>query len=146
MQQVKQVSVFLVNKPGVLANVCSALAREKVNISALTLSETSEHGVLRMVVDPHEKAVEVLKHLNIPHDLTDVLQMELPNRPGAMAQVAERLARDHVNIQYAYLSTGARGGRATGIFKVSHAGKAIDVLQKASQRKTTREAGVRRAF
>lgn len=128
METTKQVSVFLENKPGRLANVLLALAREKVNVTALTVMDSHEHNVLRLVPDDLTKTRQVLKALNIPIAETDVLQVELRNQPGALAHVCELLGAEHVNIDYAYCSTGGRNGKTVGIFKVSNAEKAMRVL------------------
>src|SRR2546423_15074114 len=131
MQVQTQFSVFLVNKPGVLAQVTRALADSKVNIVAMTLVDSQEHGVLRFVAEDPAKAREVVKKLNLPATETDVLGMELSNRPGALADVAGLLGENHVNINYAYCTSGAPGGRTTGIFKVADLKKAEKVLKSA---------------
>jgi hypothetical protein len=125
----KQYSVFLVNKPGVMAMVADVLATSKVNIKALTLVDSQEHGVLRLVLENGDKADEVLRSLNIPITETDVLCMTLDNHPGALADICDRLAQQHVNINYAYCTTGAKNGKTLGIFKVSDANKAMKVLE-----------------
>src|ERR1700732_515172 len=98
METAKQVSVFLENKPGRLARVLSALAREKVNITALTVMDSHEHSVLRFVSNDMAKSTQVLKDLGTPHAETDVLTVELRNQPGALAHICEVLAGDHINI------------------------------------------------
>jgi hypothetical protein len=125
----KQYSVFLVNKPGNLARVTQALGDARINIKALTLVDSQEHGVLRLVVENSEKANPVLHSLNLPVTETDVLSVELPNSPGAMSDVCSRLADKHININYAYLTTGSRNGKALGIFKVSDINKAKKILE-----------------
>jgi hypothetical protein len=128
MQTTKQISVFLENKPGRLANVLLALAREKVNITALTVMDSHEHNVLRFVVDDRDKARKVLKEMSTPVTETDVLLVELRNQPGELAHVCELLGAEHVNIEYAYCSSGGRNGKTVGIFKVSNAVKAMRVI------------------
>lgn len=128
IQIVTQFSVFLVNKPGVLAQVCDELARAKVNISALTMSDSMEHGVLRLVTEDVDKTREVLKALNVPMQETDVLVAALPNRTGAMADVCDTLARSHINIAYAYSTTGSSRGKARCVLKVADLKKATKVL------------------
>lgn len=128
----QQFSVFLVNKPGVLAQVTGALAQTKVNLVAVTLVDSQEHGVLRLVAEKPEQAREVLKKLNLPMTETDVLCVDLPNRPGALADVATLLGTNHININYAYVTSGAPGGRTTGVFKVADQAKALHVLKKSS--------------
>ena len=128
METTKQVSVFLENKPGRLANVLSALAREKVNLTALTVMDSHEHSVLRLVVNDVPGTVEVLNSLNTPHAQSDVLVVELRNQPGALAHVCETLGAEHINIEYAYCSAGGRNGKTFGVFKVSNTDKAMKVL------------------
>ena len=130
-QVVTQFSVFLVNKPGVLAQVTKALADAKVNITALTLVDSQEHGVLRFVAENPEVARGVLTKLNLPMTETEVLSMELSNRPGALADVAGLLGANHININYAYCTSGAPGGRTTGVFKVADLNKAQRVLKES---------------
>lgn len=134
----KQFSVFLVNKPGVLAQACQVLADAKINIKALTLVDSQEHGVLRLVVEDGQKAALLLRSLNVPITETNVLCVELANRPGAMADVCSRLASEHININYAYCTSGVRGGKITGIFKIADPKKAQRVLERRKPiRKTT---------
>lgn len=125
-----QFSIFLVNKPGVLAQVTRALADAKVNIVAMTLVDSQEHGVLRLVSMQSGLAREVLAKLNLPMTETDVLAMELSNRPGALADVAQLLGTNHVNINYAYSTGGAPGGKTTAIFKVADRTKALKTLKQ----------------
>ncbi|MCD4699942.1 MAG: ACT domain-containing protein [Phycisphaerae bacterium] len=125
-----QFSIFLVNKPGVLAQVTSAMAKAKVNIIALTLVDSSEHGVLRIVCG--DKVEKVRRVLALAHDQfteTEVLAMDLSNNPGAFAASADKLAAEHININYAYCTGGARGGKTTAIFKVADLKKALRVLK-----------------
>jgi hypothetical protein len=124
----KQITVFLENKPGRLANVLSSLAREKVNLTALSVMDRHEHGVLRFVPDNPVQALKAMHGLNIPHTDSEVLLVELRNQPGALAHVCEVLAAEHIGIDYAYCSSGGRNGRVFGVFKVSNAEKATRVL------------------
>jgi hypothetical protein len=140
---VTQFSIFLVNKPGVLAQVAKALADEKVNIVAMTLVDSQEHGVLRLVVEDPADARAVIKKLNLPATETEVLSLELNNRPGMLADIAGLLARAHVNINYAYVSSGAPGGHTTGIFKVNDAKKATHVLKETGAKHKEPDLGRR---
>jgi hypothetical protein len=124
----KQISVSFENKPGRLANVLLALAREKVNLTAMTVMDSHEHSVLRFVTEDPTKSIQVLRSLGTPYTETDVVLIELRNQPGALARVCEMLAGDHINIDYAYCSAGGRNGRTYGIFKVSNTEKALRVL------------------
>lgn len=128
MELVTQFSVFLVNKPGVLAKVTRALAQTKTNVLAMTMMDSSEHGVLRLVVSNPDKARSTLKNLNLPMTEVEVLMVEMANRSGALADVCGQLAESHINIAYAYCTTGGRGGKSRGIFKVADVKKAMKVL------------------
>jgi hypothetical protein len=123
-----QFSVFMVNKPGVLAQVLAEFASAKINITAITMMDSAEHGVMRVVFEAPEKARQVLTGLNMPFNETDVLCVNLANKSGALAVVAEKLAKGHVNISYAYCTAGAKGGRTTGVLKVSDVKKAMKLL------------------
>jgi hypothetical protein len=128
VQTTKQITVFLENKPGRLANVLLALAREKVNIMALTIMDSHEHNVLRFVADDLEKTKQVLKEMSTPASETEVMVVELRNQPGELARICELLGAEHINIEYAYCSSGGRNGKTLGIFKVSNAVKAMRVI------------------
>jgi hypothetical protein len=137
-----QFSVFLVNKPGVLAQVTAALAEEKVNIVAMTLVDSQEHGVLRLVGEEPKIARAVLAKLNLPMTETEVLCVDLPNQTGALAEVATVLGKNHININYAYCTSGAPGGRTTGVFKTGDQAKAEHLLGKGG--KAHKEADLHR--
>jgi hypothetical protein len=137
-----QFSVFMVNKPGVLAQVLGEFARAKINIIAITMMDSVEHGVMRVIFAEPERAREVLLKLNMPCNETEVLCVELDNKPGALAAVAERLAKNHINISYAYCTAGARGGRTTGVLKVADVKKAMKILVENSNRKDSKSQPV----
>ena len=126
-----QFSIFLINKPGILAQILTELARAKVNIIAMTMMDSVEHGVLRVVTSKPDETREILRRLNASVNETDVLCIDLSNQAGALAEVASRLATAHININYAYCTAGARGGRATGILKVADVKKARHTVEKA---------------
>jgi hypothetical protein len=123
-----QFSIFMVNKPGVLARVLHELAVAKINIVAMTMMDSAEHGVMRLVGSSSQNIREVLNRLNMQFNETDVLCMNLPNKAGALADVTGKLAEAHINISYAYVTAGARGGRTTGVLKVADMSKAMKVL------------------
>ncbi|MFH1370830.1 MAG: ACT domain-containing protein [Planctomycetota bacterium] len=129
-----QFSVFMVNKPGVLAHILGEFAGVKINILAMTVMDSVEHGVLRVVFDNSEKAEKIIAKSGMPFNKTDILCITLDNRAGALAGVAERLAANHINISYAYCTAGAKGGRTTGILKVADVKKAMKILQQNPKR------------
>ena len=134
----KQFSIFMVNKPGILARVLGEFAEAKINIIAMTMMDSVEQGVMRVVFAAPEKAEQILKTLNMPYNTVNVLCITLTNQSGALAAVAEKLAKNHINISYAYCTAGARGGRTTGILKVANVQKAIKILQEGSKKKKSK--------
>ena len=140
-----QFSIFMVNKPGVLAQVLGEFARAKINIIAMTMMDSVEHGVMRVVFTAPKKANEVLAKINMPHNETDVLCVTLTNKSGALAVVAEKLAKSHINISYAYCTAGAKGGRTTGVLKVADVKKAMRVLQQDPKKDSKSHPVVRRS-
>jgi hypothetical protein len=138
VETTKQITVFLENKPGRLANVLSALARQKVNITAMSVMDRHEHSVLRVVTDDPAATVQLVHSLNMPCTETDVLEVELRNQPGALAHVCEVLAAEHIHVDYVYCSSGGRNGRVVGIFKVSNSDKAMRVLGQPSNNASRR--------
>ena len=128
MQVGHQFTVFLENKPGRLANICSVLAKEKVSIRALTVMDSKEHSVLRFVIDDTDSTREALRRLGTPFSETDVVVTELRHTHGAIANICERLAAEHVNIDYMYCSAGAKNGKTTAILKATPLDKVQKVL------------------
>jgi len=141
MHVTSQFSVFLINKPGVLAQVLGEFARAKLNIVAMTMADSVEHGVMRLVFASPKKAKEALSKLNMPYNETEVLCVNLTNKAGALATVAEKLAKNHINISYAYCTAGAKGGRTTGVLKVADVKKAMRILQEDPKRQKVRRLG-----
>jgi hypothetical protein len=132
MEFVTELTARLENKPGRLAKVCAAMAREKINIRALSVMDTDERSVLRLVVDQLDPAKRALTALGVEHDTREVLAVELDNRPGALTKVLEQLAEEHINIEYAYVSGASAPGRSLGIFHTSNPKKALQVLTDAA--------------
>ena len=140
-----QFSIFMVNKPGVLARALGEFARAKINIIAMTMTDSVEHGVMRVIFAAPKRAKEVLSRLNMSYNETEVLCVNLANKAGAFAAVAEKLAKNHINISYAYCTAGAKGGRTTCVLKVADVKKAIKVLQQSQKRDGKSQPVVRRS-
>jgi len=140
-----QFSIFMVNKPGVLARLLGEFAQAKINVTAMTVMDSVEHGVMRVVFAAPDKAEEVLSRLNMPYNETSVLCVSLANKSGALASVAEKLAKNHINISYAYCTAGAKGGRTTGVLKVADVKKVTRVLQKPHKKSGKSQPVVRRS-
>ena len=130
MDIVKQLSVFIANKPGTLASVCEELAKHKVNIYALTISDTTDHAVVRMVVSDTQKAMHLFERRGLLVIDNNVLMVENSNKPGSLANIAVRLAKAKINIEYAYLATSPGSKSGLLIIRTSKVEKALAVLKK----------------
>jgi hypothetical protein len=130
MEFVHEITAFLENKPGRLAKICSALAQEKVDLRALSVMDANGRSVLRFVTDYLDETRKVLTSLGTEFTTSDVLSVDMENRPGALARVLERLAEEHINIEYAYLAVSPSAGRSLGIFHTSNPKRAQQVLSE----------------
>jgi len=139
-----QFSVFLANKPGELCQVVQRLAADKVNIVAMSMMDATEHGVLRLVAENPTGTRNTLDALDLPRTETTVLTATLPNKPGALADVVERLDQEHIQVHYAYCTTGVRNGKSLGVFKVSNLSKAMQVLAERKPRRKTNATAIRK--
>jgi len=133
MQMAKQLSVSLINKPGRLAAMLAALNKGKVGLRALSVMDSGERGTIRFVPDDCLAATNVLDRASIRFDTADVLLVEISPQPGAFRRICERLAADHLNIDYAYCSCGSeqnsRGG-VLGVIKTNDLAKAQRILSE----------------
>jgi len=114
---VTQLSAFVANKPGHLQRVLKVLADENINIITLTIAETSDFGILRMIVNDPEKGYRVLKENNITCSTTDVLAIEIDDRPGSLYKALDAFAKMNLNIEYMFAFTEKREGKAVMIFR-----------------------------
>ena len=128
---VKQISVFVENKPGSMCAMTGVLAENQVDMRALSLAETEDFGIVRIIVDDLDKASAVLKEAGYVYSLTPVLGVEIPDTPGGLNKVLEVLTQGEVNIEYMYAFLGARDGHAYMIFRVADPEKASAVLAAA---------------
>jgi len=130
MEPVTQLALFLSNRPGALARVCEELAKAEINIHALSISDTVDHSIVRMVVSDTTKALMLLGEGGIIALEAEVLMIESDNQPGTLAIIAERLSKASVNIEYAYLATSARSKTGLMILRPSNIESAQAVLRK----------------
>ncbi len=128
MQITKQLAIFLDNRPGMLARVADALAVAKINIYAITTSDTVDHSVIRMVVSDSRRALHLFEEHGTLVVEDDVLMIDGSNKPGQLAQIAHKLADAKVNIEYCYSATPAEAKKGLLILRVSNASKALKVL------------------
>ncbi len=129
--KIHQLSLFLENKPGHLIEPCSLLAGAGVNIRTLTLADTQKFGILRMIVSDWEKARQLLKDKGYVVNVTEVLAVEVPDRPGGLVHLLETIAASTVNIEYMYAFAAARQDQAVLIFRFDNPDAAIPQLQAA---------------
>ena len=125
---INQISIFLENKPGQLAGICRALAKENVNIATLSLADSADFGIVRMIVDDHVKGCEVLARAGFAVVQTEVVMATVPDRPGGMAEIMEKLDAAGVDIEYSYAYALGNGGRAILVFKFSDNAKALAAI------------------
>ena len=104
MQTAKQLTVSLVNKPGRLVDMLAALNKGKVNFRALAVMDSGERGSVRLVPDDFDAAKSVLEAMNMRYDAAEVLLVEIPSQLGGFSKICEKLAAEHLNIDYAYCS------------------------------------------
>jgi hypothetical protein len=123
--------LFLENKPGRLAEPCRLLAAAGVNIRTLTLADTSQYGILRMIVSDWTKASILLRESGYAFTTTEVLAVEVPDRPGGLASILEAFSNTDVNIEYMYALTFGREDKAVLIFRFDKPDAAIARLREA---------------
>ncbi len=128
MQITKQLAIFLDNRPGMLARVADALAEAKINIYAITTSDTIDHSVIRMVVSDYRKALHVFEEHGTLVVEDDVIMLEASNKAGELARIAHKLADANVNIEYIYCASSPKATKGPLILSVSDTKKALKVL------------------
>ena len=128
MQLANQLALFLDNRPGTLARVCDALSDAKINIYAISTSDTVDHSVIRLIVDNYRKALQVFESRGTLAVEDDVLMIEGNNQPGALARIAHKLASAKVNIEYGYCATPPNAKKGLLILRVKDAKKALKIL------------------
>lgn len=126
---VKQISVFLENKAGRLASVTKALGESNINIRALSIADTSDFGILRLIVNEPDKAYKVLKDSGFTVSETEVIAVEVPDTPGGLASILDIMGQSAINIEYLYAFIGKATDDALVIFKVENPERAIDVFK-----------------
>ena len=127
--KIKQLSLFLENKPGHLSAICQTLARAGINIVTLSLADTQQFGILRLIIQDWERAKEVLEAKGFVVNITEVVATEVDDRPGGLSEVLKVLEQASTNIEYMYAFTFRRNNRAVLIFRFDDPDAAVKVLQ-----------------
>ncbi len=128
----EQISIFLENKAGRLAEVTATLRDANVNIRALSLADTTDFGILRLIVHDNQKAEKALKDEGFTVGKTDVIAVEVDDNPGGLNRVLDPLTREGVNVEYMYAFANPHGKNAIMIFRFDNIDKAIEILARNS--------------
>ncbi|NLW50027.1 MAG: ACT domain-containing protein [Candidatus Brocadiaceae bacterium] len=128
---VKQMSIFLENRTGRLEAACHALADRGVNILALSLADTADFGILRMIVSDPEAGAAALREAGFPVVVNHVLAVEVEDRPGGLVRVLDALRADGINVEYMYAFSTVRSRQAALVFRFEDNAAAVAALQKA---------------
>lgn len=137
--KLKQISIFMENRKGRLAEVARVLGNAKVNIRALSLADTSDFGILRLIVNEVDTAFKVLKDNGFTVRDTEVVAVEVDDKPGGLAEVLAALAKEDLNVEYMYAFVEKSQNKAVLVFRIEELNKAINTLQKAGIRILTGE-------
>ena len=127
--KIHQLSVFLENKPGQLRTACEVLTKARINLVTLSLADTAQFGILRLIIQDWQKAKTVLEKAGCVVKVTEVLAIEVADRPGGLAQILEIVDRAGLNIEYMYAFAEKRGDRALLVFRFTDPDAALQVLQ-----------------
>jgi len=131
---VEQISIFLENKPGRLAEVTRIFGEGRINIRALALADTSEFGILRLIVNDNETAQRLLKDHGYTVGVTEVVAVEVEDRPGGLHRILKALAKDNINVEYMYAFVRQSGQNAVLIFRFDDIHAASAVLKREGVR------------
>ncbi len=126
---VRQISIFLENKIGRLAEITQILGNKEINIRALAIADTTEFGILRMIVDRPQKACEALEEGGFTVSQTEVMVVEIEDKPGGLAKVMAILAKEGINVEYLYAFVAPKGRSALVVLKIEKLKDTIDLLQ-----------------
>jgi hypothetical protein len=129
--EVAQISIFLENRTGGLADVFDVLKRSEIDVKAMSLADMSDFGILRLVVDDPERTRGILKEAGFTVDKTRVVAVEVPDRPGGLLETLLALRRNGINVEYMYSVARRSGDRAVIIFRFDEIGRALDALRGA---------------
>jgi len=132
--KVKQLAIFLENKSGGLADISHTLAENAINIRALSLADTPAFGILRLVVNDTTKAQQVLKANGFTVDVTEVLAVEVPDKPGALDCVLQLIRKAGLNVEYMYAFTKKSGESGMLLFRFDNQDAAVAIFRKAGCR------------
>jgi len=131
---IKQISVFLENTTGRLSEVTKTLANAEINLRAISIADTADFGILRLIVDKNDKATDALNAAGFTTRQTDVVAVEIEDVPGSLAKLMELFQKSQVNIEYLYASLEGQIGKAVVIFKLEDHEKGLKILSDNNQK------------
>jgi hypothetical protein len=126
---IKQISVFLENNAGRLADVTRTLANGKINIRAISIADTADFGILRLIVDKCDEALQALNNGGFTTRVSDVAAVEIEDSPGSLSRIMELFQQSQVNIEYLYASLEGKTGKAVVIFKLADHDKGLSIIK-----------------
>jgi hypothetical protein len=129
--KIRQISVFLENRPGRLSGLCRTLAEAGVNLSTLTLSDNGEFGLLRLLTPDVDRAKQVIEQAGYAATTTEVVALQVPDRPGGLASVLAALEAPGISVEYMYAFAERPGREAVMVFRFDDMDRALAVLQAA---------------
>src|SRR4030065_25576 len=142
--KVEQISIFLENKSGRLAEVTNILSRAGINIRALSLADTADFGILRLIVNQTDRAKQVLKESGFTVGKTEVVALEVPDRPGGLGEILRILYEAGINVEYMYAFVQRSGDNASIIFRVDELDTALRAVTGPGRRGVRGEGGRQR--
>lgn len=136
---IRQLSIFLENKSGRLAEVTTILGEADIDMRALVISDTTDFGVLRLLVNKPEEAFKALKENEFTVSLTNVVVIATPDEPGGLSKVLQLLDKSGIDIEYMYAFIGRKNGEAPAVFRVEDVDKTVEILKSNNIRVITEE-------
>ena len=127
---IKQISIFVENKVGRLSSIIDVLGESKVDISALSIADTTDFGILRVIVDKPDVAIDALKEHGVAVKSTDVIALAIDDTPGGLSEVLATLTKNNITIEYMYAFVGKKEGKALMVFKTDDLVKTQKVLEE----------------
>ena len=128
--KITQLSVFLENKPGHMGAICRKLAQEGINLLTLSLADTHQFGILRLIVSEWQRAKDILREAGCVVSTTEVVATQISDRPGGLADILDILETANLNVEYMYAFTSREDGRAILVFRFDDPDAAVKVLQE----------------
>ena len=128
---IKQISVFLENKTGALGEVVKFMAENNVNLRALSIADTEDFGILRIITDDPDSSIEKIKNAGYSAKLTNVLAVEIDDKPGSVSKIVDVLSTEGISIEYTYAFLSKKADRAYIIIRADNSEKASELLKKS---------------